>query len=96
MDSMERKKKKQRDTLRMYAIAKCVPSKDCLLYTSMDIRHFVMALMLVICCQDIIIEIPLKKQSVILILRKLKWTNLKAQLSVMGRKQVLFQEKHLL
>lgn len=28
MDSMERKQKKQRDTLRMYAIAKCVPSKE--------------------------------------------------------------------
>lgn len=60
------------------------------------IRHFVMALMLVICCQDIIIEIPLKKQSVIPILRKLKWKNLKAQLLVMERKRVLFKGKRLL
>lgn len=28
MDSLERKQKKQRNTLRMYAIAKCVPSKE--------------------------------------------------------------------
>lgn len=28
MDSLEKKQKKQRDTLRMYAIAKCVPSKE--------------------------------------------------------------------
>ena len=28
MDSLERKQKKQRDTLRMYSIAKCVPSKE--------------------------------------------------------------------
>lgn len=27
MDSVERKQKKQRDIIRMYAIAKCVPSK---------------------------------------------------------------------
>lgn len=62
----------------------------------MDIRHFVMALMLVICCQDIIIEIPLKKQSVIPILRKLKWKNLKVPLPVMERKQEPFPEKRLL
>lgn len=28
MDSLERKQKKQRDTLRMYSIAKCVPSNE--------------------------------------------------------------------
>lgn len=51
--------------------------------------------MLVICCQDIIIEIPLKKQSVIPILRKLKWKNLKGTVTGYGEKTGAISRKTL-